>query len=192
VKVATVGESLYWSYANLAMAHAAVSEGAAKYQRLHFIIRSRLYAGLKKGTMSIGPLADDEKLKLILPQACCYCGSKQNLSVDHLIPQSKGGRDSGDNMVWACRSCNSSKCATDALDWLAKREQFPPLLLLRRYLKMSIEYCVANQLLTAPLADVQELPFSLSAIPHRFPAPRELCLWVESDGNSFGIPPRSE
>jgi hypothetical protein len=47
-------EALYWSYANLAMAHAAVREGAANYTQTHFIIRSRLYKGLSCGSMSIG------------------------------------------------------------------------------------------------------------------------------------------
>ncbi|MCX6621012.1 MAG: HNH endonuclease [Acidobacteria bacterium] len=72
---------------------------------------------------------------MVLPQACCYCGSRECLSVDHLIPTKRGGANSGDNMVWACRSCNSSKCARDALEWLAERNEFPPVLLLRRYLQ---------------------------------------------------------
>ena len=37
------------------------------------------------------------------------------------IPTKRGGANTGDNLVWACRSCNSSKCAHDALEWLAKR-----------------------------------------------------------------------
>ena len=40
----------------------------------------------------------------------------EHLSIDHLIPIKKGGANSGENLVWACRTCNSSKCATDALD----------------------------------------------------------------------------
>jgi hypothetical protein len=43
------------------------------------MIRARLYKGLRGGTMNIGPIADDERLKMILPQACCYCGSNQHL-----------------------------------------------------------------------------------------------------------------
>jgi len=36
--------------------------------------------------MAKGPLVDDERLKLVLPQACGYCVSREILSVDHLIP----------------------------------------------------------------------------------------------------------
>jgi hypothetical protein len=139
MEITTVGELLHWSYANLAMAHSAITAKAEKYGRTQFMIRSRLYAGLNKQTMSIGPLADDERLKMVLPQACCYCGSRDYLSVDHLIPTKRGGANTGDNLVWACRSCNSSKCARDALEWLKEKNQFPPILLLRRYLKLAIE-----------------------------------------------------
>jgi hypothetical protein len=174
----TIGELLYWSYANLAMAHAAVTSNSERYGRTHFIIRSRLYKGLCSGSMNVGSIADDERLKMVLPQACCYCGSKQSLAVDHLIPRKKGGANTGDNLVWACRKCNSSKCATDALEWLTSRQQFPPLLLLRRYLKLAIDLCRERNILNANLNEPPELPFALSAIPTRFPQPTTLLLWV--------------
>lgn len=142
------------------------------------MIRSRLYSGLTKGTKQIGPLADDERLKMVLPQACCYCGGRDHLSVDHLIPTHRGGANSGDNLVWACRSCNSSKHAKDVLEWLTERGEFPSLLLLRRYLKLAIAICRERDLMDTPLAEVPELPFSLRAIPTWYPAPGELRLWV--------------
>ena len=178
MEITTVGELLHWSYANLAMAHSAITARAEKYGRTQFMIRSRLYKGLNQQTMSIGPLADDERLKMVLPQACCYCGSRDFLSVDHLIPTKRGGANTGDNLVWACRSCNSSKCARDALEWLMERNQFPPILLLRRYLKLAIEMTRERNLMDAPLAAAPELPFSLSAIPQAFPQPSQLRLWV--------------
>jgi 5-methylcytosine-specific restriction endonuclease McrA len=43
---------------------------------------------------------------------CVYCGDKkQRLTKDHIIPLSKGGNHSVDNVVPACRSCNSRKQA---------------------------------------------------------------------------------
>jgi len=140
--------------------------------------RSRLYKGLNNQIMSIGPLADDERLKMVLLQACCYCGSRDYLSADHLIPTKRGGANTGDNLVWACRSCNSSKCARDALEWLVEKNQFPPILLLRRYLKLAIEMSRERNLMDTLLAEAPELPFSLSAIPRAFPQPGQLRLWV--------------
>ena len=178
MEIKTVGELLHWSYANLAMAHSAISAKAEKYGRVQFMIRSRLYAGLNKQTMTIGPLADDERLKLVLPQACCYCGAREHLSVDHLIPTKRGGANSGDNLVWACRSCNSSKGACDALEWLASRNQFPPILLLRRYLKLATEMGREKGIMDLSIDAAPDLPFSLFAIPREFPQPAYLCLWV--------------
>ncbi len=176
--ITTVGESLHWSYANLAMAHSAIESKAEKYGQMHFMIRSRLYNGLRKQTMQIGPLAIDERLKMVLPQACCYCGSREFLSVDHLIPTKRGGANTGENLVWACRSCNSSKGALDVLHWLAERNQFPPVLLLRRYLKLAIEICRERNLMDTLIVEAPELPFRLSSIPWLYPAPSQLRLWI--------------
>ena len=42
---------------------------------------------------------------------CVYCGNSNQklLTLDHVIPQSKGGQDSWDNLVTACRQCNGEK-----------------------------------------------------------------------------------
>lgn len=40
---------------------------------------------------------------------CQYCGSHENLTLDHIIPKSKGGTTSWDNLVTACNKCNNKK-----------------------------------------------------------------------------------
>ena len=43
---------------------------------------------------------------------CQYCGckpSKDELTIDHVVPRSKGGKSTWDNVVIACSSCNSQK-----------------------------------------------------------------------------------
>ena len=40
---------------------------------------------------------------------CQYCGSTKHLTLDHVIPRSKGGTHTWDNVVTACNRCNSSK-----------------------------------------------------------------------------------
>lgn len=41
---------------------------------------------------------------------CQYCGTKSHeLTIDHIIPKSRGGSDSWDNLVSACKSCNNKK-----------------------------------------------------------------------------------
>ncbi|WP_206109929.1 HNH endonuclease [Paenibacillus albicereus] len=41
--------------------------------------------------------------------ACRYCGSEDELTADHVIPESAGGPTTLDNLVTACRTCNTKK-----------------------------------------------------------------------------------
>jgi len=41
--------------------------------------------------------------------ACQYCGSRAQLTVDHVIPRSKGGGSTWENIVAACAPCNRRK-----------------------------------------------------------------------------------
>ncbi len=40
---------------------------------------------------------------------CQYCGSRSNLTVDHVVPRSKGGSSSWENIVASCAPCNRRK-----------------------------------------------------------------------------------
>jgi len=43
---------------------------------------------------------------------CQYCGKKfrsEELTIDHIVPISKGGRDKWQNVVAACKKCNNKK-----------------------------------------------------------------------------------
>jgi DNA-directed RNA polymerase subunit RPC12/RpoP len=43
---------------------------------------------------------------------CRYCGKKVNKNnrvIDHIVPWSKGGRNNEENLVVACKECNSEK-----------------------------------------------------------------------------------
>ena len=40
---------------------------------------------------------------------CQYCGSVKNLTLDHVIPRSRGGQHTWDNVVTACERCNFRK-----------------------------------------------------------------------------------
>ena len=181
-KLHTIGDHLYWSYANLTMHIVAVEDGIADPTKKHWQIRSRLFCGLRKGSMKVQGFFNDEKFKLQAPRVCWYCGSAENLSVDHIIARERGGTDSGENLIYACRTCNSSKGSKDLMAWMASRGQFPPLFLLRRYLKQAIHYARQHGLIDVPLVDADELkadlPFDFAMVPHDYPKIGQLRLFV--------------
>lgn len=48
---------------------------------------------------------------------CVYCGATENLSLDHVIPQSRGGSHEPDNLACCCLTCNSSKGDRTPQEW---------------------------------------------------------------------------
>ena len=42
--------------------------------------------------------------------SCQYCGDKSSpLTIDHILPKGRGGQDSWENLVTACKFCNQKK-----------------------------------------------------------------------------------
>ncbi|MEP0007436.1 MAG: HNH endonuclease [Balneola sp.] len=40
---------------------------------------------------------------------CQYCGQKSKLTIDHIHPKSRGGKDTWENLTTACDKCNVKK-----------------------------------------------------------------------------------
>jgi len=173
----TIREYIYWCYANMAMAHVALQNFHKKYEMVDYMIRAKLYKGLCTGSMKISTFYDDEKYKLNTKQ-CCYCGRTDNLTLDHLIPKFSEGQDTGDNFLYACKSCNSSKNKNDLLVWFQKRNEFPPILVLRRYLKLAVEYFGENDILDLPIENLNKCTdsFRIDLLPYEFLQPISLKL----------------
>ena len=180
-KAETIKELLFLSYANLAMAHSAVEKKNEKYTMVNYMIRAKFLKGLQDGTLQMRSIFDDEKVKLKTGQKCNYCGSTEKLALDHIFPKRYGGIDNADNLILACRSCNSSKGAKDLMEWMQYTGKFLPLLIIRRYLKLTFNYCLINNLLDTNISAVNNLnlPFKLEFIPLKFPKPIDLILCAQ-------------
>jgi 5-methylcytosine-specific restriction endonuclease McrA len=59
---------------------------------------------------------------------CQYCGTKHNLTIDHVIPRSKGGGDTWNNLVACCTTCNVKKGSKSLkeLGWKLKNKPKAP------------------------------------------------------------------
>ena len=77
---------------------------------------------------------------------CRYCGTRSGLTVDHVVPLSKGGKWVWENLVTACSKCNGKKGSKSLkqLVWTLKQRpkarcaapQLSLRILLRRMLAM--------------------------------------------------------
>jgi len=131
--VKTVRELIFWEYAHLIAK-------AAGFENNYRFIMSR-YQLLRTGKMKMSGIVRDDRKMLDCERCCIYCGSTENLSLDHIIPLSKGGPDIISNQVFACRSCNSSKGNKDIFYWygLEKKQEIPPMVL-SKYLKLVYDF----------------------------------------------------
>ena len=57
------------------------------------------------------------KIKERWDYKCAYCGSEDNITIDHVLARSKGGLDTTKNMVSCCDSCNQDKAHTPWEEW---------------------------------------------------------------------------
>lgn len=56
---------------------------------------------------------------------CVYCGSHRNLTLDHVIPKSRGGSNSWTNLVTSCQKCNLKKADRTPEEAKMKMNQKP-------------------------------------------------------------------
>ncbi|MEO1021913.1 MAG: HNH endonuclease [Bacteroidota bacterium] len=60
---------------------------------------------------------------------CMYCGKKSDLTIDHVQPKSRGGKDTWENLTTACESCNVKKGnrTPEEAQMELKREPYRPI-----------------------------------------------------------------
>lgn len=56
-----------------------------------------------------GRLTTEDARRVMAIGRCFYCGATDKLGLDHRIPMARGGPNTVENLVCACRSCNASK-----------------------------------------------------------------------------------
>ncbi|CAL6332915.1 unnamed protein product [Bathycoccus prasinos] len=68
------------------------------------VVKTRVYDKQK------GSIALSRKNVLIRDHhSCTYCGARDDLTIDHIVPASKGGEWSWTNLTTACAKCNNRK-----------------------------------------------------------------------------------
>jgi hypothetical protein len=107
--VKTIGDLIFWQYAKL-ISKSAGLETQRAFQMSRF---TKLRDGEIAWSSTIQEwLREHEK-----PDECIYCGTKGPLTTDHILPLSRGGPDTPDNVIRVCKSCNSSKGSKRLYEW---------------------------------------------------------------------------
>jgi hypothetical protein len=127
--VKTVRDEIFWQYSKLI----AKSSGKTGDYGFTMSIFKKLQLGKVKWSSSIREYIRD----LERDKVCIYCSNPNELSIDHLIPKSRGGPDMADNAILACRSYNSSKGDKGVYEWYGiNRRNEIPRIVEGKYLKL--------------------------------------------------------
>lgn len=175
-KLKTVSDQIWWTYACLCGAHAALQNNFEKYSETY---ETRMRQWKRKDMRDF----EDDAFEKMIRNTCCHCG-KEEATRDHLIPKSKVDRELGsDNLIQACKSCNSSKRDHDLFEWMEARDDFPSILVMKQYLKLIRHYCENHGLMEISLEEIPvDLPFDIGRLPtsytNHWPEISDLKLWV--------------
>lgn len=147
--VETIQDLIFWQYAKI------ISESAGYGKNQYGFIMNRfkkLVSGEINWSTSIREYIKEREQR----DVCIYCGKKGNLTLEHILPRSRGGPDTADNAVFVCRTCNCSKGDKRLYEWfgLDNRDGIPRIAE-GKYLKLVYSIHEGNG--TLNLSDISTL-----------------------------------
>jgi hypothetical protein len=149
--VKTVRDLIYWQYAKI------ISEAVGAGKREFGFVMDR-FKKLQSGEIEWSGAIREYIKEREMPNQCIYCDSTESLCYDHLFPRSRGGPDIADNVVMACRSCNSSKGDKGVYEWLKlDRKDEVPRIAEGKYLKLLYQLHEERGTLDVGKAEIDKL-----------------------------------
>ncbi len=116
--VKTVRDLIFWQYAKIIAKSAGINTRAFQMDRFIALRDNKI----KWSTTVREWIKENEK-----HDECIYCGSKTDLTIEHILPKSCGGPDTPDNVILVCKKCNSSKGNKRLYEWygLENKDNIP-------------------------------------------------------------------
>lgn len=148
--VKSIRDLIFWQYAKII----ANSAGMGKNYKF---ITSR-FLKLKNNEIIWSGAIREYTKERESPDECVYCGSKDKLTLEHILPTARNGPNITDNAVWVCKSCNSSKGAKRLYEWfgLDKANDIPRIAE-GKYLKLLYDLHEQNGTLDLSMEHLNEL-----------------------------------
>lgn len=131
--IQTIKDEIYYQYAKI------ISESANFGKTNYGFIMSK-WKELRDGKIKWSTTIREWVKEHEKPNECIYCGSKENLTVEHILPKHCNGPDIPDNAIKVCKKCNSSKGGKRLYEWfsLDKKDEIPRIAE-GKYLKLLYE-----------------------------------------------------
>ena len=131
--VKTIKDEIFWQYAKLISKSAGFGINQRAFQMNRFIALRD--CKIEWSTTIREWIKEHEK-----PNECVYCASKNDLTVEHILPQCCGGPDIPDNAIKVCKKCNSNKGGKKLYEWFGlKNKDEIPRIAEGKYLKLLYE-----------------------------------------------------
>jgi len=109
--VKSVKDLIFWQYAKIIAASAGIGK------RDYGFVMTK-FKQLREGEIFWNEIREYVKEKEH-PDECIFCGTTTDLTLEHLLPRSHNGPDVEKNLVWICKSCNSSKGSRRLYEYFA-------------------------------------------------------------------------
>ena len=107
--VKTVRDLIYWQYAK-------IISGSAGFGKTNYRFVMSRFKRLQCGDIFWDEIREYVREREKVDE-CIFCGSKGELTREHLFPRSLGGPNEEKNVVWVCARCNSSKGRKRLYEW---------------------------------------------------------------------------
>ncbi len=128
--VKTIQHLIFWQYAKI------ISESAGYGKRQFGFVMNR-FKKLASGEINWSTSIREYVKEREKEDVCIYCGQKRTLTLEHILPRSRGGPDIADNAVFVCKTCNSSKGDKRLYEWFGLENRYKiPRIAEGKYLKL--------------------------------------------------------
>ena len=131
--VKTIRDLIFWQYSKI------IAESAGMGKSNYSFIMDR-FKKLQNNEISWSTSIREYIREKDEPNQCIYCGKKEKLTLEHILPLSRNGPDHPDNAVMVCKHCNSGKRDRRLFEWfgLNNRDGLPRIAE-GKYLKLIYE-----------------------------------------------------
>jgi len=133
--VKSIKDLIFWQYTKL------ISQSAGFGKSNYGFIMSR-FKKLKNGDITWSSSIREWIRENEQRDVCNYCGKREeNLTIEHILPLSRGGPDHPDNTVWICKECNLKKSMKRLYEYftLNMRDEIPRIAE-GKYLKLLYDF----------------------------------------------------